>query len=77
MIKQDTDEKADTSVIYAFKEGSGVGQHPNSNRGAAVLNFVTESVESQLEATNFVSLHGALLLVAWLLVAPIGLYYAR
>ena len=75
---QDFDNEVDTLVIYAFKAGGGVSQHPNSNRGSASVNFATGNVETECEGdTNFVSLHGALMLIAWMLIAPIGIYYAR
>lgn len=75
---QDIGSGADTLVIYSFKKGEGVGQHPNTNRGSATVNFLTGDVETVCEGeTNFVSLHGALMLIAWLLVAPFGIYYVR
>ncbi|CAN0459914.1 unnamed protein product, partial [Ectocarpus sp. 8 AP-2014] len=40
-IFEDIETEADTLVIYSFKKGEGVGQHPNTNRGAATINFVT------------------------------------
>ncbi|CAM9703751.1 unnamed protein product, partial [Ectocarpus sp. 12 AP-2014] len=47
-------------------------------RGSATLNFATGDVETYCDGeTNFVSLHGALMLVAWMLIAPWGIYYAR
>lgn len=77
ILDQDIESGMDTCVIYSFKEGSGVSQHPNSNRGAAVVNFAAGSMEGMCGSSNFVSLHGALMLAAWTLVAPVGLYYAR
>ncbi|CBJ27734.1 peroxidase [Ectocarpus siliculosus] len=75
---EDIENEEDTLVIYAFKKGEGVGQHPNTNRGAATINFVTGDVDTQCDGeTNFVSLHGALMLIAWMLIAPWGIYYAR
>lgn len=64
-------------VIYSFREGAGVGQHPNANRGAATVNFVTGDVETECDDNDFVSLHGALMLIAWLILAPVGIYYIR
>ena len=65
-------------MIFSFKTGEGVGQHPNTHRGAATVNFVTGDVETQCDGdTNFVSLHGALMLIAWMLIAPFGIYYGR
>ncbi|CAB1101232.1 unnamed protein product [Ectocarpus sp. CCAP 1310/34] len=75
---EDIENEVDTLVIYAFKKGEGVGQHPNTNRGAATINFVTGDVDTHCDGeTNFVSLHGALMLIAWMLIAPWGIYYAR
>lgn len=65
-----------TPIIYAFKRGP-LGQHPNTNRGAAKVNFVTAEAAGSCAETNFTSLHGALMLIAWMLLAPIGIYYAR
>lgn len=68
-----------TDVIYAFREGAGVGQHPNTNRGAATVNFATGDTEDETACSddNFVSLHGALMLIAWMLLAPVGIYFVR
>lgn len=75
---QDIDREHDTKVIYSFKTGAGVGQHPNTHRGAATVNFATGDVETKCDGeTNFVSLHGALMLIAWMLIAPVGIYYVR
>ena len=54
-----------------------MGQHPNANRGAATVNFVTGDVETECDDNDFVSLHGALMLIAWLILAPVGIYYIR
>ena len=65
-------------MIYAFRKGAGLGQHPNANRGAAAVNFATGDVETECDDNlMFVSLHGALMLVAWLLIAPLGIYFIR
>ncbi|CAM9534507.1 unnamed protein product [Ascophyllum nodosum] len=76
-LNQDISDSVDTEVIYSFREGPGVGQHPNANRGAATVNFATANVESVCDDNDFVSLHGALMLIAWLLIAPIGIYFIR
>ncbi|CAM9611990.1 unnamed protein product, partial [Ascophyllum nodosum] len=77
-VGQDIDGGVDTNVIYAFRKGAGLGQHPNANRGAAAVNFATGDVETECDDNlMFVSLHGALMLVAWLLIAPLGIYFIR
>eukprot|EP00903_Cladosiphon_okamuranus_P015565 g14370.t1 len=73
----DIDSGATTQVIYAFREGVGIGQHPNTNRGAASVNFDTGATEVVCEDNEFITLHGALMLIAWILLAPCGIYYAR
>lgn len=65
-----------TPVIYSFKQGA-LGQHPNTNRGAAEVNFVTAEAEGSCADSSFTSLHGALMLIAWMFFAPIGIYYVR
>lgn len=75
---KDIDDEVETSVIYSFREGEGVGQHPNANRGSATVNFATGETEVECDdQKHFVSLHGALMLIAWMLCAPIGIYYVR
>ena len=39
-IYDDLDGETMTYVIFAYREGAGVGQHANSNRGASTVNFV-------------------------------------
>ncbi|CAN0421524.1 unnamed protein product [Ectocarpus sp. 12 AP-2014] len=76
-LGSDIDNAADTLVIYAYREGEGIGQHPNGNRGAATVNFATGNVEAECDDDDFVLLHGALMLVAWMVLAPLGIYYVR
>eukprot|EP00752_Nemacystus_decipiens_P001683 g1633.t1 len=73
----DIDQALTTLVIYAYREGEGIGQHPNANRGAATINFATGQVETVCEDNEFITLHGALMLIAWMVLAPVGIYYAR
>lgn len=40
-IYQDLDGDTSTNVIFSFRHGEGVGQHANSNRGAAEVNFAS------------------------------------
>lgn len=40
-LYSDLDGETYTSVIYAFREGEGVGKHSNSNRGASNVNFLS------------------------------------
>lgn len=76
--RQDIVFEADTPVVFSYREGVGVGQHPNSNRGASTVNFATGAVEISCEnSRRFASLHGALMLIAWMFVAPAGIYYIR
>lgn len=66
-----------TPLIYSFKEGD-IGQHANANRGSASVNFATgDSVTDCQDRTSFASLHGALMLIAWMLLAPVGIYFIR
>lgn len=67
----------DTLIIFAYREGEGIGQHPNANRGAATVNFATGTVETVCTDNEFITLHGALMLIAWMVLAPVGIYYAR
>eukprot|EP00904_Undaria_pinnatifida_P011028 jgi/Undpi1/7055/HiC_scaffold_21.g09529.m1 len=77
-LKRDLDREDDTMVIYSYKEGEGVGQHPNANRGSSSINFATGNAEAHCEDDeNFESLHGALMLIAWMILAPFGIYYIR
>lgn len=68
---------ASTEIIYSFREGAGIGQHSNADRGAAKVNFATGDSENQCAESDFVPLHGALMLIAWMIIAPIGIYYIR
>lgn len=74
---QDIKNEIDTEVIFAYREGAGVGQHPNANRGASTINFATGEVDNLCVENNFVSLHGALMLIAWMVLAPWGIYFVR
>eukprot|EP00904_Undaria_pinnatifida_P011031 jgi/Undpi1/7058/HiC_scaffold_21.g09532.m1 len=77
-LKRDLDRGRDTMVIYSYKEGEGVGQHPNANRGASIINFSTGNADAHCEdGEDFESLHGALMLIAWMILAPVGIYYIR
>lgn len=40
-LGSDISDSVSTAIIYAYREGSGVGQHPNSQRGAYNINFDT------------------------------------
>lgn len=40
-VRADIDASASTEVIFAYRQGTGLGQHPNGNRGASVVNFAT------------------------------------
>lgn len=40
-VLTDIEDGALTEVIYAYREGAGIGQHPNTNRGAASVNMAT------------------------------------
>ena len=78
VFRQDIADSADTEIIFSFKSGAGVAQHPNANRGASTLNFLTGDVDIDYDCNeNFATLHGALMLVAWMVLAPWGIYYAR
>ena len=68
----------DTPVIFAWRSGEGIGQHPNSQRGNAIVNFVLVEVYPSCDnSREYYALHGALLLFVWLVVAPYGIYQAR
>lgn len=40
-LASDIDNMGETDVIFAFRAGEGVDQHPNANSGSATINFVT------------------------------------
>lgn len=68
----------DTPIIYAWRPGAGLQQHPNTKRGDALLNFQDGTVTQNCDSsTEYYALHGALLLVAWMIIAPYGIYQAR
>ena len=55
-----------------------MGQHPNSNRGSATVNFALGTVENNCEdSSDFILFHGTLMLIAWMILAPLGIYYVR
>ena len=77
-LLEDINASEDTPVIFAWRSGPGIVQHPNSQRGAAMVNFVNGSVDVVCDDPNhYFALHGALLLLVWMFVAPYGLYHAR
>ncbi|CBN76582.1 peroxinectin precursor [Ectocarpus siliculosus] len=79
LLSDDIYLSQDTSIIYSWRSGDGIGKHPNSQRGAAQVNFQDGSVadEQCSDSAEYYSLHGALLLVAWMIIAPYGIYQAR
>ncbi|CAM9782649.1 unnamed protein product, partial [Ectocarpus sp. 12 AP-2014] len=79
LLSDDIYLSQDTSIIYSWRSGEGIGKHPNSQRGAAQVNFQDGSVadEQCSDSGEYYSLHGALLLVAWMIIAPYGIYQAR
>lgn len=77
-LSKDLANAAETEVIYAFRGGSGVGQHPSANRGSSTINFALGTVENNCDdSSDFILLHGTLMLIAWMIVAPFGIYYVR
>ena len=75
---QDLANAAETELIYSFREGSGVGQHPSANRGSSTVNFALGSVENNCDdSSDFILFHGTLMLIAWMILAPLGIYYVR
>lgn len=68
----------ETFIIYAWRSGPGLDQHRTSQRGSAMVNLGTGDVRDYCDNSNdFYALHGALILLAWMIVAPYGLYQAR
>lgn len=77
-LLDDLDESALTNIIFAWRSGEGVQQHPTTQRGTTSVNFLTgDSCSVCLESNDFYALHGALILLAWMVVAPYGLYQSR
>ncbi|CAB1104357.1 unnamed protein product [Ectocarpus sp. CCAP 1310/34] len=74
-LAQDIENEEKTEAIYS--SGESLGQHPTSSRGANTINFATGNVEVECDENNFVSLHGALMLTSWMILAPWGIYYVR
>ena len=68
----------DTSIIYSWRSGTGIGKHPTNQRGNVRVNFARATVYSTSnDSTDYFSLHGALLLFVWMIIAPYGIYQAR
>lgn len=78
-LSDDIELSSETPIIYSWRSGEGIGKHPNSQRGAVQVNFEDGSVtdEDCSDAEEYYALHGALLLVAWMVIAPYGIYQAR
>eukprot|EP00903_Cladosiphon_okamuranus_P012613 g11801.t1 len=78
-LSDDIDLAQQTPIIYAWRSGEGIGKHANSQRGSAQVNFQSGSVigETCSNPAEYYALHGALLLLAWMLIAPYGIYQAR
>ncbi|CAM9174754.1 unnamed protein product, partial [Laminaria digitata] len=67
----------ETQIVYSWRSGPGItDQHPNSQRGTAAVNF-KDGTTSCDDTSEYFALHGALLLFAWMLIAPYGIYQAR
>ena len=75
-----------TLVVYAWRSGEGIGMHLETQRGSTQLNFANGTMTSICGGpmtsicggpSDYYALHGTLLLVAWLVVAPYGIYQAR
>lgn len=75
----DIDANVATPIIYAWRAGGERGQqHPNAHRGSAGVNFVDGTVTTVCDdSSDYFAFHGALLLLAWMVVAPYGIYQAR
>ncbi|CAM9319898.1 unnamed protein product [Pylaiella littoralis] len=77
----DIDGGTSTLVIYAYGTPLGeedeIEQHASANRGAATVSFSTGNVEVECEGNDFLIVHGSLMLVAWMVLAPLGIYYVR
>lgn len=68
----------DTHIVYAWHPGKDIGKHAFNERGGIKLNFANGTMISPCDGPNdYYALHGALLLLAWLVVAPYGIYQAR
>lgn len=78
-LGRDIEAKVKTPIIYAWRAGGNKGQqHPNTHRGSAQVNFVDGTVTTECdESSDYFAFHGALLLLAWMVVAPYGIYQAR
>lgn len=77
-FSQDLDDDKSTMVLYAFKDSSdGFSKHSSDDRGAFTVNFATGDVEYICSVNDFISLHGLAMLFAWIVVAPVGIFYAR
>lgn len=75
---QDIAKGSKTPLIYSWRSGEGIGQHPNTQRGASNVDWNTGEFDGECDDSHeFYALHGALILLAWMVVAPYGLYQAR
>ena len=64
----------DTYIIFAWRSGAGIIQHPNNQRGPAWENVVSSPVAvARDEYNNGFALLGVLFLLAWMAIVP----YAR
>lgn len=43
-IRSDLDGNLETEIIFAYRQGAGVDQHPSSNRGSAAVSFASGDV---------------------------------
>ncbi|CAM9216757.1 unnamed protein product [Sphacelaria rigidula] len=77
-VLEDINADRFTDIIYAYREGKGLGQHPNTNRGASSVHFGTATTTEVCEDDmDFYLLHGCLMLFSWMILAPLGIYFAR
>lgn len=40
-IRSDLDENLETEIVFAYRQGAGVDQHPSSSRGSATVSFAS------------------------------------
>lgn len=77
-LADDIASDRDTPVVYAWRLGEGIGIHSKNQRGSVLLNFADGTLTPICSgSSDYYALHGALLLFAWLVVAPYGIYQAR
>jgi len=67
----------DVDIIWAFGDVDGSSLKRHADRGGLKLNLDSGDAEATADKTAAKRAHGVLMFIAWGLLAPLGVYFAR